>query len=112
MANFDDSNTAPEGTTLVFGSWVCKVDGVGGFSSHLVESTQPVAAATNYGNNADSTADDLHEPQLSELIGKYLDDLKSIPTRRINNSDLTKGIDRVSKNIVECIELAQATLPQ
>ena len=28
----------PEGTTLVFGSWACTDDGMGGFSSHLVTS--------------------------------------------------------------------------
>ena len=31
----------PEGTTLVFDSWACTADGVGGFSSHLVTPNSP-----------------------------------------------------------------------
>ena len=36
MAGSSDANNVLGGTTLVFGSWACAADGMGGFSSHLV----------------------------------------------------------------------------
>lgn len=112
MENIDSTDVLEEDTTFLFRSWVYRADGAGSFSSHLIESMQPKAATTNCSNNADSIADNFHEPQLFDVIGKYLNDLKSIPIRRIDNFDLTEGVDRISKNIAECIELAQATLSQ
>ena len=41
MAESSDANNVPEGTTLVFGSWVCMANGSGGFSSHLVTPNSP-----------------------------------------------------------------------
>ena len=41
MAGSSDTNNVPEGTTLVFGSWACTADGMGGFSSHLVTPNSP-----------------------------------------------------------------------
>ena len=41
MAGSSDANNVPEGTTLVFGTWACTVDGSGGFSSHLVTPNSP-----------------------------------------------------------------------
>ena len=41
MAGSSDTNNVPEGTTLVFGSWVCTADGTGGFSGHLVTPNSP-----------------------------------------------------------------------
>ena len=46
MAGSSDANNAPEGTTLVFGSWACTTDGLGGFSSHLVMPNSPKPKAT------------------------------------------------------------------
>ena len=36
----------PKGTTLIFGSWACMVDGSGGFSSHLVMPNSPKPKTT------------------------------------------------------------------
>jgi len=36
MAESSAANTVPEGTTLIFGSWACTADGMGGISSHLI----------------------------------------------------------------------------
>ena len=47
---------------------------------------------------------------LSTLIGKYIQELKSIPLPRIDNIDLINGVDRVSHSIAECIELAKSAL--
>ena len=41
MAGSSNTNSVPEGTTLVFGSWACTADGTGGFSSHLVMPNSP-----------------------------------------------------------------------
>ena len=101
--SIDSTSALEEGTTFIFGSWVCKEDGTGGFSSHLIEPMQPKVAAMNYVMHADGMANDFHEPQLSNLIRQYFDNFSSIQPRRIDNSDRTKGIDHVSGIIVECI---------
>ena len=41
MAGPSNAKNMPEGTTLVFGSWACTADGMGGFSSHLVTPNLP-----------------------------------------------------------------------
>jgi hypothetical protein len=41
MANSDDSNTVPEGTTFVFGSWACTANGSGGYTNHLISPEEP-----------------------------------------------------------------------
>ena len=41
MAKFDDSNNAPEGTTFIFGSWVCTANASGGYTSHLIAPKEP-----------------------------------------------------------------------
>ena len=47
MAGSSNANDVPEGTTLVFGSWACTVDGSGGFSSHLITPNSPELKTTN-----------------------------------------------------------------
>ena len=41
MARSSDANNVPEDTTLIFGSWACTADEMGGFSSHLVMPNSP-----------------------------------------------------------------------
>jgi hypothetical protein len=41
MAGSSDANKVPKGTNLIFGSWACTADGMGGFSSHLVTPNSP-----------------------------------------------------------------------
>ena len=43
MAKSSDTNTVPEGTTLIFGSWARMADGSGGFTGHLIVSKEPKA---------------------------------------------------------------------
>ena len=50
------------------------------------------------------------ELQLSDLIGNYVKDIKSIKRPRIINVELLDGVDHVSHNIVGCIELAEFAL--
>ena len=46
MAGSSDANNVPEGTILVFGSWACTSDGLGGFSSHPVMPNSPKPKTT------------------------------------------------------------------
>ena len=43
MAESSDANTVPNDTTLVFGSWACTTDGLGGFTGHLITLEDPKA---------------------------------------------------------------------
>jgi len=52
MASFNFTSIVPdEGTTFVFGSWICVFDGSGGFINQLANSRRPGASAamTNSG---------------------------------------------------------------
>ena len=41
MAGSSNANNVPEGIALVFSSWACTADRMGGFSSHLVAPNSP-----------------------------------------------------------------------
>ena len=95
--------------TFVFGSWVCIANGSSGFTSHLTKLVKPEAPPTV---RVDRT-DDVNEFRLSNLIIRnYLNELKSIPHPRISNDDLINGVDHISCNISECINLAETALWQ
>ena len=36
MAESNNANSMPEGTTFVFGSWACRANGLRGFTVHLI----------------------------------------------------------------------------
>ena len=36
MADSNDTNNVPQGTTIIFGSWACTANGLGGYTSHLI----------------------------------------------------------------------------
>jgi hypothetical protein len=61
------SNMLDEGTTFIFGSWICIANGLGGFNSHLIDSRKPEASATTPHSNLDSFNDDLDELLLPDL---------------------------------------------
>ena len=44
------------------------------------------------------------------MVENYLKDLMAIPRQKVDNSDLLDGVDRVSHNIVDCIDLAESSL--
>jgi hypothetical protein len=45
MASFNFTSTVlNEGTTFIFGSWICVANGLGGFNSHLTNSKEPEAS--------------------------------------------------------------------
>jgi hypothetical protein len=39
------TNMLDEGTTFIFGSWICVTNSFGGFNSRLVDSRKPEASA-------------------------------------------------------------------
>jgi hypothetical protein len=68
MASFSfTSNVLDEGTTFIFGSWICVASGLGGFISHLLNSRNPEASTTTRRSNLDSFIDDLNKLLLPDL---------------------------------------------
>ena len=63
MATFNFNCAEPEqGTTSIFGSWVCITDGLGGFNSHLNNLQEPKTTSAKKSN-----LDDLDEMLLPDL---------------------------------------------
>jgi hypothetical protein len=71
MANFNFSTAMlEEGTTFIFGSWICMANGHGGFHSHRADATQLEADQCNTSNVSTGLADDLSKIQISDLLGE------------------------------------------
>jgi len=51
----------------------------------------------------------IDKTQTSDLIGNYVQDLKSIKCPRISNTKLLDGVGRVSRSIEGCINLVEST---
>jgi hypothetical protein len=68
MASFNFTSTMLDGgTTFVFGSWVCIVDGAGSFHWHLFDNMKPEASAASQCSDLDEFIDNLDETLLSNL---------------------------------------------
>jgi hypothetical protein len=68
MASLSFTSTVlDEGTTLIFGSWICVANSLGGFISHLVNSRKPYASAATRCSNLNYFIDDLDELLLPDL---------------------------------------------
>ena len=63
------------------------------------------ANATTQDDNAGSQTENPQADIISDLIGNYLNDFKATPYPRVDKFDIVKGIDHVTNNLVECIEL-------
>jgi hypothetical protein len=61
------NNVLDEGTTFIFGSWICVANGLGGFNSHLIDSRKLEASTATRRNNLDSFINDLDELLLPDL---------------------------------------------
>jgi hypothetical protein len=62
-----------EGTTFIFGFWICVVDGLGGFNSHLSNSKEPKATSSTPSSDLDDFIDNLDDmllPDLAQRIEK------------------------------------------
>ena len=122
MASSDSCNVLEKGTILSFGSWIYVADGSGGFASHLVdpesiepslnnEALVPNNSATQVANT-ENTPEESQGEENFDLIKRYWTDPEAMPHPRVDNSDLLDGIDHVSAELAECINLAQTTLDE
>jgi hypothetical protein len=60
MASFKfTSAVLPEGTTLIFGSWVCVADGVGDFHRLTIDVMKPKTLAESFHSELDEFVDNL-----------------------------------------------------
>ena len=83
MATFAFSTMAfPQGTTFVFGSWVCVTNGSGGFDSHLTNSPT-LKITTSEDSNKLAGSDDHGVMLLPNLV-------KEIEARLEDNSSSTQ----------------------
>jgi hypothetical protein len=70
MASFCFSSTMlDEGTTFIFGSWICISNGSSSFNSHQADSRKPEASTANRCRNLDEFIDNLDELLLPNLVG-------------------------------------------
>jgi hypothetical protein len=68
MASFNFTSTVlDEGTTFIFGSWICITKGLGGFNSHLANSRKLEASSSTQSNDLDEFIDNLNELLLPNL---------------------------------------------
>jgi hypothetical protein len=58
----------PEGTTFIFGSWICIANGLGGFNGHLVNSRKPEASTPTQHCDLNEFIDNLDELLLPDLV--------------------------------------------
>jgi len=87
MANSGYSNTVPAGTTLVFVSWVCIANGLGGFTSHMADPGEPEASSTPQRNNIDDFIDQLDKISLPVHVEN--------PIRRKSPPELEEDLDQL-----------------
>jgi hypothetical protein len=69
MASLSFTSTMlDEGTTFIFGSWICVANGLGGFNSHIVDSNKPETSTPTRHNDLDEFIDNLDELLLPDLV--------------------------------------------
>jgi outer membrane protein OmpA-like peptidoglycan-associated protein len=101
MAGSSDANNVPEGTTLVFGSWACTADGLGGFSSHLVTPNSPKPKATQLADIRETV--DLNENRvLLELSSDNAENV-STPTRTLGSVEFGANSDSEKPHFSETL---------
>jgi hypothetical protein len=65
MASFNFISTVlDEGTTFIFGSWICIADGFGGFNSYLANFKEPEAPSSTSSSDLDNFIDNLDDTLL------------------------------------------------
>jgi hypothetical protein len=69
MASFIFTSTVlDEGTTFIFGSWICITNSLGGFNSHLANSRKPEASTPTRHNDLDEFIDNINKLLLLDLV--------------------------------------------
>jgi len=103
MARSSDTNNVPEGTTLVFGSWACTADGLGGFSSHLVTPNSPKPKTTLQPTNVCEIAE-LDGKQAPPELSSDIPENVSTPTRIRDLAESDTNSDPKSLHFCETLE--------
>jgi hypothetical protein len=68
MASLSFTSTVlDEGTTFIFGYWICVADGLGGFNSRLVDSRKPETSTPTQSSDLDEFFDNFDELLLPNL---------------------------------------------
>jgi hypothetical protein len=68
MASISFTSTVlDEGTTFIFGSWICVANGLGGFNSHLADPRKPEASTPTRCSDLGKFIDNLNESLLPDL---------------------------------------------
>jgi hypothetical protein len=74
MASFNFTSVVlEEGTTFIFGSWICAANGLGGFNGHLDNSKELEASSSTSSSDLDEFIDNLNDllfPDLAVQIEK------------------------------------------
>jgi hypothetical protein len=74
MASFNfTSAMLNEGTTFIFGSWICVANCLGGYNNHLANPKEPEAPSSTPSSNFDDFIDNLDDmllPDLAQQIKK------------------------------------------
>jgi uncharacterized protein YaeQ len=93
MASFNFTSTVlDEGTTFIFGFWICIANGSMGFNSHLANSKEPEASSLTPSSNLDDFIDNLDEMLFTDLA-------QQIEIMSIFNATSTNGAQIYSGRI-------------
>jgi hypothetical protein len=104
------STVLDEGTTFIYGSWICVANGLGGFNSHLVNPTKPEASTPTQSSDLDelllpdlamqiermSVFDATSTRAAPGLVGSNSNQSKGA-TQSKSLSDLEEDLDRLLK---------------
>ena len=102
MAGSSNANNVSEGTTLVFGSWACTVDGSGGFSSHLVTPNSPELKTTKSVEICKIA--ELNEKQAPLELSSEIPENVSTPTRILKLAESDTNSDPKKPHFSETLE--------
>jgi hypothetical protein len=72
-----------EGTTFIFGSWVCVADGAGNFRRHFIDDMKSEASVASQRNGLDEFIDNLDETLLPDITREVVEEsvFNATPTR-------------------------------
>jgi len=87
MAIINPSTVPAEGTTFIFGFWICVTDGLGGFNSHLAHFKEMEAPVSTPSSDVDNFTEHLSEIQFSNIIREQSTSLKANPITATVNQE-------------------------
>jgi hypothetical protein len=107
MASFHFTSVVlGEGTTLIFGSWICIANGSGGFNNHLANSRESETPTATQRGDLDEFIDNLDEMLLPGLAREIEEE--SCGRTNLNHIDsstrvLAGGLPRTSNGIIPLV---------